>query len=410
MDTSLIPMRWPGAWKNPSALALVQDAGINYLLVEKPDGLEAVIGQAKANGIQVGAAAPSGVVVVQGVWPGIRLASGSGAISSGPTGVPWVDSNGWSVRLAAQLHPDSAIWIDAPPKGPRLFAHSYQVAIADTAARGGRWIVSLDEALAAGIAAQQPAATDTWAKIRGAVSFFRDAAHQAWAGYLPEAVIGVVSGFSGDNEILNLLDRTNEQYRIILMTNAAGASFKGLRALLYPDAAAPSPELRKQILAFVEAGGLLIAGPQWGPAGNPAKGEDHPRYNLRTLGKGRLAVAKEEMDDAYQVANDSVVLVSHRYDLVRFWNGGAVGCYLTMAPGRKRAALQMLFYSERGGNLQRGAQGDAITVQVAGRYRAARLWTLDQPAPREVEMAPGHDATELHLPEVSGYNAVELVI
>ena len=396
-------MRWPRGWPYPSALALLEGTGINYLLVKKSSGFE------KVEGVEVGEAAPSGAVMVPGVWPGIRISPGNGAaLSSGPTGVPWVDSNGWIARLAARQHPGAAIWIDAPPKGPRLFARSYQTAIADAAARGGQWILALDDELAAGIAARRPAAIDIWKEIGAATNFF--AAHRAWAGYQPEAVIGVVSDFSGDNEILNLLDRSNEQYRIILKNGAAAASFRGLRAVLYPDAAAPSPALRRDILAFVENGGLLIASPEWGAAGRPALGVDHPRFILRTLGKGRVAIAREAMDDAYLVANDAVVLVSHRHDLVRFWNGGAVGSYLTMSPDRRHALLQMLFYSERGGNLQRGAQGDAITVQVAGRFRAAKLWTLDQSAPRDVEMAPVRDGTELHLPDVSGYNAVELTI
>lgn len=416
MDAALTPMRWPGAWKDASALTLLKGSSINYLLVEKPAGLETIISQAKANGIQVGDAAPSGVVMVPGVWPGIQVstpASGASA-ASGPTGVPWVDSNGWAARLAAQLHPDSAIWIDAAPKGSRLFAQSYQTAIADTAARGGRWVISLDNDLVAALAAQKPAALETWQKISRAAAFF--GGHKAWAEYAPKAVIGLVSDFSGDNEffsreVLNLLDRTNEQYRIIVKTKANAAAFKGLRALVYPDAVAPASDLAKQVLAFVEAGGLLITGPKWGAApGSPAKVDENPRYSSRILGKGRVAVAKDEMDDPYLVANDSVVLVSHRFDLVRFWNGGAVGCYLTMPADRKRAALQMLFYAERGGNLQRGAQGDAITVRIAGRYRSGKLWTLDQPAARDVELVPENDGTELRLPDVSGYTAVELSV
>jgi hypothetical protein len=325
-----------------------------------------------------------------------------------------VDSNGWAVRLAAELQPDAAIWIDAPPKPPRLFPQSYQIAVADTAARGGRWLLTLDNDLAGAIAAQKPAALDTWGKIGRATSFF--AAHADWANYLPEAVIGVISDFTGANdflsrELLNLLDRTNEQYRIIVKAKASADRFRGLRALIYADADPPSAELRRQILDFVDAGGMLITGPKWGtPPGSPARSDDHPRYASRNLGKGKVAFAKAEFDEPYLLANDSVVLVSHRYDLLRFWNGGAVGSYFTMTPDRKRAAVQMLFYSERGGNLQRGGQGDAISVRVAGRYRTARMWTLDQTSARAVEMVPQNAGVELHLPLVSGYVSVELEV
>jgi hypothetical protein len=72
----------------------------------------------------------------------------------------------------------------------------------------------------------------------------------------------------------------------------------------------------------VSAGGLLITGPKWGvPPGMPAT-EEHPRYAARTLGKGRLAIAKADPDDPYVLASDSALLISHRYELLRFWNGG----------------------------------------------------------------------------------------
>jgi len=124
-------------------------------------------------------------------------------------------------------------------------------------------------------------------------------------------------------------------------------------------------------------------------------------------GTGRVAVAKANLVDAYLLANDSVVLVSHQYDLLRFWNGGAVGSFFTMTPDRRQALVQMLFYVDRG-NLQHGGMGDEITVSVAGRYRSARIRTLQQPSPREVEMEPLTDAVELHFPAVSPYAAIEL--
>jgi hypothetical protein len=107
------------------------------------------------------------------------------------------------------------------------------------------------------------------------------------------------------------------------------------------------------------------------------------------------------------LANDSLVLVSHQYDLLRFWNGGAIGSFFTMAPDRRRALVQMLFYVDRG-NLQHGGMGDEITVSVAGRYRSARIRTLQQPSTRELEMEPLKDGVELHFPAVSPYAAIEL--
>ena len=404
-------MRWPSGWGNPSALALLQGTSINYLLVEKGAALEQVVAQAKKEGIGVSefATPPQGVTIIDGAWPGVEIAK-AGAVTAGPTGVPWVDSNGWAIRLSTALHPKSAVWVDAVPKEPRLFSQSYITALADAAARGGRWIISLDDQLASAVAAEKPDALESWKRISRAAGFF--AAQEAWTDYVPGAVIGVVSDYSGENEflsheLLNLLDRTNEQYRIVPKA-ATPVDLRGLKAVIYPDAVPPSPGLRKSILEFVAAGGLLITGSQWGHApGISTEHNGHRRYVFHALGKGRVAMAKADLDDAYILANDSVLLVSHQHDLLRFWNGGAVGSLLTMAPDRRQALVQMLFYSERG-NLQRGGMGEVLTLSVAGRFRSARIRTLNQPDPRPLEMEPLKDSVEVHFPAVASYAAIEL--
>jgi hypothetical protein len=348
---------------------------------------------------------PSGITVVKGLWPGIKMSRSGGAdADAGPTGVPWVDSNGWAIRLAAASSPESEIWVNAAPKENLRSANAYLIAIADSAAYGGRWIIELDNQLAAGIAARRPESIQTWKNISAAAGFF--AAHKAWADYVPEAVVGVISDFAGKNkslsrELLNLLARSGQHYRIIVKDRIE--PFTGLRALIYVDVEPPSAGLQKQILDFVAAGGLLITGPKWVEvSGRAATRDEHPRFSSRVLGHGRVAVAHSDPNDPYMLANDSVVLVSHRYDLVRFWNGGAVASYYSMARDRKQAVVHLLFYADRG--------PDSASVRIAGRYRAAKMWTLDQPGARKVELESQADAVEVHLPAVSHYVALELEV
>ncbi len=412
------PMRWPKGWNDPSALALLKDTCINYLLVEEGAGLQSVAAQARANGIQVGtaSAAPSGTTIVQGDWPGIKMSpSGSkDVVSAGPTGAPWVDSNGWKIRLESALRPELAIWVDATPKEPHLSPDSYVIGVADSAIYGARWIISLDDKLARGMESQNHGALETWKKLVQAAGFF--AAHAEWVNYVPQAVVGVISDFSGSNEflgqeLLNLLARTNEQYRIIVKTQVSASSFADLRAVIYADGNPPAPDLRKQALTFVEGGGMLIAGPKWGPApGAPAKYNDHPRYSSRTLGKGKVAIATSDMDDPYVVANDSVVLVSHRHDLLRFWNGGALSSFFTTSPDRKRSIAQMLFFAQELNGLVTLNGPDSLAVRVAGQYRTAKLWTPGALNSVPVTMQPDKGAVELHLPPISRYAAVELEV
>jgi len=415
-------MRWPKQWENPTALARLTDTHINCLLIEDEVPLRRVIDRARANGIRViqTASQVPGITLIQGDWPGVRLSRSNdrNESSTGPTGLPWVDSNGWKVRLAAALNSQSTIWVDVAPKDPH--PGSYELCLADVAACRGRWIIALDDQLAAGIESENTEALQTWKDLSRAIGFF--ATHSYWSDFVDEAVVGVLSDFSGDNEflsneLLNLLARTTEQNRIIPKARFSVSSLTGLRAVLYPDSGPPTPDIRKQVLSFVQAGGLLITRPGWGDIpGSPADW-DHPRYLCRVLGKGRIAVAKsDDAPDPYLLANDSVVLVSHRFDLLRFWDAGSVNAYLSVAPDGKRAVLQMVFYArELNGKVAMGGP-ETATVRVAGRYRTAQLLTLDRNQPmtsgesasRDVGMVVENDAVELHLPNLSHYAAIEL--
>jgi hypothetical protein len=401
-------MRWPDNWKDAALLDLLKGTAIDCLLIAKGDELAAVRARAQQAGIQVADpdAAPAGVRIVKGAWPGVQMGrGGGGGASSGPTGVPWVDSNGWCVRLNRTLHPGDAVWVNAPP-AERAFvtADSYLIAIADSAAYGGRWILSLDAPLAAGLAARRPESLTTWNKVTAAAGFF--AAHKAWADYQPKAVVGVVSDFTGDNEffsneLLNLMGRAGLHYRLLPKDKVSASSFESLRAVSYTDSTPPGADLRKQILAFVQAGGMLIATPKWGEAaGTPETTGQRPGFTVRALGKGRIALADAAPEDPFSWAADATLLVSHRYDLVRFWNGGAACSFYTVAPDRKQALVHLLFYAMRG--------PDAATVRIAGRYRAARASTVTEPQVANLIMQAQGDAVEVQLPPVSQYVALEL--
>jgi hypothetical protein len=293
----------------------------------------------------------------------------------------------------------ATVWVEAPPKDRRLFPPaSYELAVADVAAHGGRWILSLDPALAAQVTADTPA----WKRMRAAAAYF--AARPAWADYTAAAVLGVVSDYKGANEfmgqeLLNLLARAGMNYRIVAKDKP---DFGGLRALLYADKEPPAPALRKQAMAFVEAGGLLIAAPVWGAPGGKAEPGVHPRFAVASVGKGRVAMALAEPDDPWLLANDATLLVSHRYDLVRCFNSGSFASYYTQSPGGQKALVHLLFYSDRG-------PGEA-SVRVAGRFRSVRISTIEQPDPKPVSAEFGKDWVEVHLPPVPPYVALELSV
>ncbi len=110
-------------------------------------------------------------------------------------------------------------------------------------------------------------------------------------------MVGVVSDFDGPNEFLatetlNLLARRNLPYRIILKQTAEAASFASLHALVYVDEQPPAPALHGKMVAFARDGGFLLVGNKWDAAGSTPTPSTHPRFSLRSLGKGRLAVSE----------------------------------------------------------------------------------------------------------------------
>jgi len=358
-------MRWPEAWRDPALLDLLKGSAIDTLLIGPGEALGAVRERARKQGLQIDT--PPGVSIAKGEWPGVKMARGRDA-GAGPTGVPWVNSNGWAIRLAMVQKPDHTVWIDAPPAADSFITpDSYLIAIADSAAYGGRWILSLDAPLAQSLAEGKPDAQRPWKRIVETATFFAE--RKDWSDYQPVANMGVLSDFAGPNEffgqeLLNLLARAGAQARAIL----PGGSFDGIRLLIYPDAAPASAALRAQIDKFTKSGGLLMTS------------------------------EKRPTDDPYIWANDAVVQLSHRNDLVRFWNSGATGSYVST--NGKQTIAHLLFYSMRG--------PDSASVWVAGNYRSAQAATIEHPTIEKLGFENKKGGMEVHLPQVSQYVALQL--
>jgi hypothetical protein len=361
-------MRWPAAWADPSLVRLVKGTAIDTLLVDNSDEWEGLRAAAKQQGLRVvhPGAPPDDVTILKGEWPGVRLSRRGAGADAGPTGVPWVDSNGWQVRLAKALHPKRAVWVAAdPPKDDfPARAGAYLTAVSDAAAYGGRWIVTLDDALASALRDAKPEAVATWKTIADACGYF--AAHREWDAWEPVALVGVISDFSGDNEffakeLLNLLSRAGVHF--VVWPKDRVPEIRGVRAVIYADRQPPPPDLRKRLDAF---GGIRIDG----------------------------------QGDPYEVARDAAIRISHRYDVVRFWNVGAAGSYVAHSPDGKQAVAHLLFYADRG--------PDEASVRVAGKWRGFAASMVGGPV--RVEALRQADGIEVHLPQVQQYVALELTV
>jgi hypothetical protein len=406
MGDESIPLRWPAAWKDPSLLRLLQATAFRHLLVDSVKQFSKVTDQARRAGLTVveTGALPPDTMLVHGPWPGVRLAPGGGDRAvAGPTGEPWVDSNGFRVRIARAQRPGMQVWVDAKPHPSRVSPADYAVAFADAAADGAKLALSLDDRLAADLAKQRPQAMDVWKQIANSAAFF---ATVAAAPANTDALIGVVSALAGTSlafttEVLNNLARTKQQYRVIASGRMTAESLAGLKAVIYTDSLEPPAEVRRQLLDFVNAGGMVIAGPGWGkaPSNELAEGRQHPRFAVYTVGKGTIALATSGFGDSYRVPNDAVVLVSHREDLARYWNSGPITPTLASSPDQKRAQLRVAFYSL--------LPVEDCAVWVKGAYQTAQFRTPTQTQAQMVRLEAQAGGVEVHLPPVAQYLELE---
>jgi hypothetical protein len=267
-------------------------------------------------------------------------------------------------------------------------------------------VVSLDDGLRADLSAKKQPAMNSWKQISGMLAFFKE--HNQSKNYQPMGRLALVSNFAGDDwdrgeETLNLLPRLREPARVIARSRAASASFDGLQAIYYTDQEQPDAALRAKLLAFVRGGGILFVPSKWqNPEGPPAAAEAYLLFNLHTLGKGRLAVCKEEAPDPYDLTMDLQNIMSHRNDPIRLYNASSMNFFYEISAQGKQGVIHLLNYSRR-------PASDGPLFYVKEPHRTARLLSPELASPAELHWNPQEaGGSELSLPKISVYGAVEL--
>ena len=420
---NLVPFRWPAAWTDPALLRLLAGSPINCLLFDTLTTAEPVAAEARAAGLtvlewsalaavplaEVKWDSPAPQTAITGLaWPRIKLSSTGrpNEVEAGPTGAPWIDSNSWVARLAAVRAPHKPVWLgfESSKDDPVPTGSAYQIAIADSAAAGARWMISLDDGLRKGLPASNADALKTWHGIVGALAFFEK--HRDWATWEPWGSIGILSSFAGKDEflgqeVLNLASRRNLLYRVLDRSLPASLKLEGLRGVLYVDSDPPSAGLKAQLDSFARAGGLLIVpralASQWAggkPTACPVSG-----YDLRPLGKGSLATATRDWDDPYFLAADVHSLVGRRNDPVRLFNARSLWEHYSVTEEGRRALLQLVGFTSR--------PNASVSAAPARPWRSVAMYAIGSDAPTMLELVKVEGRMELQLPPFSYYAALE---
>lgn len=396
------PMLWPPEWTSPDALRLVAGSPIDCLVLPSDSDSslwKPLKSEAQRAGLSVRSAPPHSVRSIEdGVWPKVATRGDSDAVDAGPTGLPWIDSNGWRIQLAQALFPDKTPWARFDPPGTQQVVRTsaYQVAVADCEAYGGRWVISLDQQLRAGLVQRDGAALMTWQGILGTLSFFRQQAPAP--GTHSPGVMGALSDFSGDNEILsheflNLIAREYVPVRVLAKTGAI-PPFDGLRMVVYLDRQPLQPDWRTALVEFVRSGGALVADPLADLAlGTPMDPILGLEYELQSLGRGRIAISRHGFEDPWRLAADSHVLLGRERDLLRQSNAGSMNISF-VAASCGSARLHLVNYSGRPGL-------NPVTLTLLDRYRQARFRSLEKPESMQIPVAREYGRSAVYLPPFS---------
>ena len=400
-----IPLHWPD---QSASIDWLKGSPVNCLVVNESSA--DINRRASALGMDV---APMGALESQvtairtAKWPRVPVSARgrSGGVATGPTGAPWVDSNGWISSLAHAKTPGKPVWIvaDPPKDSGMLRSEAYTLAVADAAVYGSRWLISLDSDLRQGCAAGNSEALLTWRKIGDATRFFEE--RKAWRSLQPVAKLGVLSDFAGPNEalageVLNLCNRRYLPFRILDQSTADAKSLQGLKAVLLVQLKEPEVRVQTLLGEFMRGGGLVIAPSSVAHLASsmtPA-GSFENSYDYFSHGEGRVAIARKPWTDPYQVATDAHLLMSRRHDVIRLWNAGSTNAYYTSGPNG--GLVQVVNYATR-------SFGHPVSLYVAHSYKSAKLRSFSGEAPEPLTVTPRVEGIEVNLPPFPVYSAIE---
>jgi hypothetical protein len=219
-------------------------------------------------------------------------------------------------------------------------------------------------------------------------------------------ILAVVSDFRGQNafmagETLNLLNRRQVQFEILDRRRALTSLVTGLKAILWVDEDAPSAVQHRNLLAFVQQGGTVIAPKYWGPAGIAPRRENWLfDYDIYDVSKGRIVRAAGGFSDPYQLARDTHLLVGRENDLARLYNPGTTNCYTSINPDHRKQLVQIVNYASDAASY--------VALWVSMKAKGAKLYVPNSQTPNPLGGVPESDGTSFELPVLSVNCAVEI--
>lgn len=314
----------------------------------------------------------------QGLWPGIEIEHG-GVVQTGPTSNPWIDTNTGFLRFV-RAATDATVWIGVRPRrGTAYPVQRYQVAIADAAMSGARWIVALDDDLDRKLLEGDPKALDAWKQITKFLGSFRD--RQEWREYRPYSKFALVqdaeSGGLLSASLLDMLTVQHTAVRPIMTRRLSPESLHGARVVLNVDAESISAQQKQALDDFVASGGTVV---------NPPAGWRFPKTSEQQVSPDRRQM--NQIQGIWEVTYNTTARKNFG---ARTFNTASVLYNLLATSDAKSLLIQLVNYAD--------FAADTVAVQVAGQWKRARLYRPDGSV-AELQTYPVREGTGIDIDRI----------
>jgi len=322
----------------------------------------------------------------QGLWPGIEIEHG-GTVRTGPTSNPWIDTNTGFLRFL-RAATDATLWIGVRPRPKTAYtADRYQVAIADAALSGARWIVALDDDLDRRLLAGDAHALDDWKRIMACLDYFES--KDEWREYRPFSRFALVqdteSGGLLSASLLDMLTVQHTAVRPLLTRRLSTENLHGARVVLNVDAESINAQQKQSLEEFIASGGVLV---------NPPKGWSFPKTSEKQLVPDRRQA--NQIQGIWEAAYNATARKNFG---ARTFNTSSVLYNLLATADGKSLLIHLVNYAD--------FAAETVTVQVLGEWKRARLYRPGMPV-IELTGYPIKDGTGIDIDRIGVAATVRL--
>jgi hypothetical protein len=340
-----------------------------------------------------------------GLWPGVTRGpqeEGRGDETASASREPWVDGNGFWIAWQRAMFPQrpAVLAYEGDFKEKLVPYDSHELALIDAQVMGGNYLLSLDPRYRKALLAGEAKALEAW-KTQAKTAAWLKANAALWGQPIPPTITLLVEEGEETPELANLMFRRTVSPCLVPAAKLPAPDPVRRLAVVAANLNAPSPEVRRQIMAHAAAGTTVIADEPWAldPKWKAERSEQDRKFY--TVGKGQVVIYNEKVVDPSEFALDVIDLVSHRKRPARIWNAPAAMAWATACPEnspvRGKALAVVVNYGQ--------ALDSDFPVRVQGHHPSATLLRPDA-SPTPLKAARRGSTTEVFIPELKRLGVV----